>query len=112
MTTKDQDLETYGANLELSDTIGEFPKTLVKGGMRITVNNQKWYDAAIASGFTTYSLTDEWHLRLVWYLETLLECAKSWDFHDFATTTWMPKQNLKNQLIDLAQKTIDGEFDN
>lgn len=90
----------------------EFPKTLVQGWTRLTVNSQKWYDAAIAWWFTEYSLTDEWHIRLVWYLETLLECAKTWDFHDFASTTWSPKINLRNQLLYLADKVIEGDFDN
>lgn len=90
----------------------EFPKTLIKGGFRLTVNNQKWYDIAIDAWYTEYTLTDQWHTRLVWYLETLLSCAVSWDFHDFASTTWAPKINLRNQLLDLAQKVVDGDFDN
>lgn len=46
----------------------------------------------------------------------LITLAEKGDFHDFATDRAMPKNELRNILLnldynDLAQKVVDGEYD-
>ena len=82
--------------------------------MILMVNSQKWYDAAIATWFVEDSklAADHGHINLIAALETLLECAKNKHFHDFASEDWAPKINLRNQLLHLAYRVVNGDFDN
>jgi hypothetical protein len=51
-------------------------------------------------------------MNLVHELETLLDAAKRKHYHDFASVLTTPKIVLRDVFLNLAQRVIDGDFDN
>lgn len=82
--------------------------------MILTVNNQKWYDAAISSGFVDFVdlAVDHWQKQLEEAVTRLLLQVKNKEFHDFSSERATPKQDLREILLNMAQRVIDGDFDN
>lgn len=94
----------------------DFPKTMIKAGMILTVNNQKWYEAALNSWFKEKvddeQKEDSWHRNLIYDIKAILERAEEWRFHDFRTKSATPKWDLIEIFHIMIQNVTEWKYDN
>ena len=58
-------------------------------------------------------LVDKGHEKLLADLRSLMRMAENFEFHDFKNTEFAtPKIELRNILLTMAERVVEGEYDN
>ena len=58
-------------------------------------------------------LVDKGHKKLLADLKSLMRMAENFEFHDFKNTEFAtPKIELRSILLTMAERVVEGEYDN